>query len=68
MNQGPDAITAAAAAIAVLTAPHPIVAYTLTHTRDLGEGNSGGSVTHKALLSTQYSGGPGDDSKRAVVG
>jgi len=34
MNQRPDAITAAAAAIAVLTAPHPVAAYTLTHTQD----------------------------------
>jgi hypothetical protein len=35
MNQGPDAITAAAAiAVRVLMAPHPVVAYTLTHTQD----------------------------------
>ena len=33
MNQGPDAITAAAA-IAVLMAPHPVAAYTLTHTQE----------------------------------
>jgi hypothetical protein len=35
MNQGPNAMTAAAA-IAVLTAPHPIAAYTqpITHSRD----------------------------------
>ncbi len=33
MNQGPDAITAAAA-ITVLMAPHPVAAYTLTHTQE----------------------------------
>ncbi|KAN0121499.1 hypothetical protein V8E52_003395 [Russula decolorans] len=35
MNQGPNAITAAAAAVAVLIAPSPLVAYTqpLTHSR-----------------------------------
>ncbi len=33
MNQGPDAITAAAV-IAVLMAPHPVAAYTLAHTQD----------------------------------
>jgi len=62
-------------------APHPVAAYTLTHTQDpttaaspAFKASEHDDISHKALLSTQYSllsiigGVSRGDGKRAAVG
>ena len=51
MNQGPDAVTIMAAAIAVLMAPHPVAVHTLTHTQDPTKSLTTSSSTRYSLLS-----------------